>query len=111
MGLPRADYYWLADEIAKDLSLSDASVRLAKEVLKDARRFRPTGGRSPPALAAAALYIACVFREEKATQSRLAKSCGVSMISVRLNYKRLLRRLNVCLPVNFVDYYSQMATC
>ena len=107
MGLHRADYYWLVDEIAKDVRLSDASARLTKAVLQDARRFRLTGGRSPSALAAAALYIACVFRCEQVTQSRLAKSSGVSEISVRLNYKRLLRELNACLPAKFVDYYSQ----
>ncbi len=64
-------------------------------------------GPSPSALAAAALYIACVFRCEKVTQSRLSKSCGISEVTVRFNYKRLLRRLNACLPVKFVDYYSQ----
>lgn len=107
MSLHRADYYWLVEEIAKDVGLSDTSERLAKEVLHDARRFRLTGGRSPSALVAAAVYIACVFRCEQVTQSRLARSCGVSEISVRVNYKRLLRRLNACLPVKFVEYYSQ----
>lgn len=107
MGLLRADYYWLVDEIAKDVGVSDASARLAKEVLRDARRFRITGGRSPSALAAAALYIACVFRCEQVTQSRLARSVGVSEVALRFNYKRLLRRLNACLPVKFVDFYRQ----
>ncbi len=107
MGLIRADYYWLVDEIVKDVGLSGDSGKLAKEVLQDARRFRLTGGRSPSSLAAAAVYIACVFRSEQVTQSKLAKSCGVSEVSVRLNYKRLLRRLNACLPVKFVDYYRQ----
>jgi hypothetical protein len=37
----------------------------------------------------------------------LAVSCGIAAISIRLNYKRLLRRLNACLPVKFVDYYRK----
>ena len=67
MGLHRADYYWLVDEIVKDIGLSADSGKFAKEVLQDARRFRLTSGPSPSALAAAALYIACVFRCEKVT--------------------------------------------
>ncbi len=102
-----SDYFLLVDEIAKDVGISDSNARMAKEVLRDARRYRLTSGRSPSALAAAALYIVCVFRCEHVTQSRLAKSSGIREACIRVNYKRLLNSLNACLPVKFVDYYSQ----
>jgi hypothetical protein len=107
LGLHRADYFWLVDDIVKDVGLSADSGALAKEILMDARRFRLTGGHHPSSLAAAALYIACVYRCERVTQSRLAESCGIAEVSVRVNYRRLLRRLNACLPVKFVDYYRK----
>jgi hypothetical protein len=58
-------------------------------------------------LATAALYIACVYRYEKVTQTKLAKSCRVCQASVRINYKRLVKGLNACLPVKFADYYRK----
>ena len=109
MNLHRADYYGLVDQAAKDIGISDTSAKLAKEFLKDARRFRLTSGFRPSALAAAALYFACIFRwqrPEMVTQSRLAKSSGVSEAAVRRNYKRLLRRLTARLP-KIADHYSQ----
>jgi hypothetical protein len=103
----KADYFWIVDEVVKDIGLSADTGALAKEILRDARRFRLTGGYHPSSLAAAALYIACVYRCERATQMTLAYSLGIMELSISRHYRRLLRRLNACLPGKFVEYYSK----
>ena len=111
MGSFNDDHFYLVDEIidaiVEDIDLSAESGKFAKQILMDANGFGITDGRIPDTLATAALYIACVYRHEKVTQTKLAKSCGVCQASIRINYKRLVKGLNACLPVKFADYYRK----
>jgi len=49
-------------------------------------------------LAAAALYIACLVKNEKKTQKDIAEAAGVTEVTVRNRYKSLRRQLGIELP-------------
>jgi transcription initiation factor TFIIB len=49
-------------------------------------------------LAAAALYIACLIKNEKKTQKDIAEAAGVTEVTVRNRYKSLRRQLDIELP-------------
>ena len=52
-------------------------------------------GKDPRGLAAAAVYIASVLTENRATQREIAKAAGVTEVTVRNRYKELVQELDI----------------
>jgi transcription initiation factor TFIIB len=59
------------------------------EIMDKAQERRLHVGKNPRAVAAAALYLACVDNDEKIVQENVAKTAGTSSVTLRNRYKEL----------------------
>ena len=96
--MPIADPLTYISKIAEKTGISGQTQGLAIKILNEARRKGSAAGKDPMGLAAAALYIACLQRDEKKTQKDIAEAAGVTEVTVRNRYKTLKRQLGLELP-------------
>jgi len=82
-------------KIAAMLGLREETQRRAVDILRRAERLRFTAGKDPMALAAAALYIACLMSEEACTQKMISEAAGVTEVTIRNRYKNLKEDLKI----------------
>ncbi len=64
-------------------------------ILNEAKVQGISAGKDPMALAAAALYVACVLEGEKKTQKEIAEVANVTEVTVRNRYKGLKESLGL----------------
>jgi len=96
--MPIADPLTYISKIAERTGISGQTQGLAIKILRDAKLARAAAGKDPMGLAAAALYIACLQKDEKKTQKDIAEAAGVTEVTVRNRYKSLKRQLGLALP-------------
>jgi len=96
--MPIADPMTYISKIAERTGISGQTQGLAIKILRDAKKKRAASGKDPMGLAAAALYIACLLKNEKKTQKDIAEAAGVTEVTVRNRYKSLKRQLSLKLP-------------
>jgi len=89
MPLPKAQL--MVPKIASKVEVGEETQRKAIEILGEADRLKITGGRAPIAMAAAALYMACMINDEKLTQRDMATAAGVSEVTIRNRSKEFKR--------------------
>lgn len=75
-------------EVASELSISDEATELAVEYATTADKSAEIN-KSPSVVAAASLYLSCLFVDETQTQRVVADAAGVSPVSVRNCYGKL----------------------
>ncbi len=92
---PIDDPVYYISKIASTTGLSQRTQTKAVELLKEAKQRHITVGKDPSGMAAAALYIACLQLNEKATQKTIAKAAGVTEVTVRNRYKSLVKDINL----------------
>ena len=76
-------------KIAKEATISEKSQRFAIETLEIAESEELLEGKNPKALAAAALYLACMLSNERKSQSQLSKASGITANTIRMRYCEL----------------------
>lgn len=81
------------EKMANNLNLSPQTLTLAARILHVAKKEGITSGRGPIGMAAAALYIASVFMDEKHTQRDISVSADVSEVTVRNRYRDIIDNL------------------
>jgi len=96
--MPIADPLTYVSKIAERTGISGQTQGVAIKILHEAKRKRASAGKDPMGLAAAALYIACLQRNEKKTQKDIAEAAGVTEVTVRNRYKSLRRQLGLEIP-------------
>ena len=96
--MPIADPLTYVSKIAERTGISGPTQGIAIKILYEAKRRRAAAGKDPMGLAAAALYIACLQRNEKKTQKDIAEAAGVTEVTVRNRYKSLKRQLGIEIP-------------
>ena len=77
-------------KFASDLDLSGETRMLTVHILESAREKGLTVGRDPKGLAAAAIYIAGIIKDERRTQREIADTANVTEVTVRNRYKELV---------------------
>ena len=82
-------------KIANNMNLSENAKRVALDILKRSEEKMITAGKHPVALAAAAIYIACVSGEERITQRSLSKAAGVSDVTIRNSVVLIRENLDI----------------
>ena len=82
---PRAEDH--AAKLAEALGCTPEETQAALNILHAARRRRLTAGQQPQGLAAAAIYIAT---EPRLTQEEIARIAGVTSVTIRNQYKKLM---------------------
>lgn len=95
--IPIADPLTYISKIGEMTGISGQSQGLAIKILKEAKRQRAAAGKDPMGLAAAALYIACIYKNEKKTQKDIAEAAGVTEVTVRNRYKILKGQIDVAM--------------
>ena len=96
--MPIANPLTYVSKIAERTGISGQTQGHAIKILHEARRRRAAAGKDPMGLAAAALYIACLLKNEKKTQKDIAEAAGVTEVTVRNRYKSLRKQLGIELP-------------
>lgn len=89
--MPVPDPAGYVPRIASRAGLDSVTERRAIEVLNSAKRLRLTAGKMPEAVAAAALYSACLERgigwsldsKQGITQMQIARAAGISEVTLR----------------------------
>jgi transcription initiation factor TFIIB len=89
--MPVPDPAGYVPRIASRAGLDSLTERRAIEILNSARRLRLTAGKMPEAVAAAALYSACLElglgwsldSKQGVTQTQIARAAGISEVTLR----------------------------
>ena len=79
-------------QIAETARISGNAQGLASKILREARREHVTLGKDPRGIAAAALYLACLLRNENVTQADIAAAAHVTGVTIRNRKKELERK-------------------
>jgi transcription initiation factor TFIIB len=85
-----ADPVHYLPQFASELELSDEAIQQATELLSVAKDYGIHSGRSPPGLAASAIYAASRLTNEKRTQDHVSDIANVSTVTIRQRYKEIL---------------------
>jgi len=84
--------------IADSLKISVQSIRLAMDIIEKAKKIGITDGKDPAGVAASALYVATVINNEPVTQHTIAKTAGITDVTLRNRYKELVTSLKLNIP-------------
>lgn len=90
----------LVDEIVDELGLSDEARQRSTEIAEEAD-YHPKVSRTPPVVAASAVYAAALLVNEKRTQSEVGRAADVSEMSIRKCYPTLLEIRDIPRPDEF----------
>lgn len=96
--MPTAPADYVARFVA-ELKLSPAVDEEAHRILNLAAQHELTSGRGPTGVAAAAVYIAAINKNERRTQRDVADVAGVTEVTIRNRYKELAERLGLPLEL------------
>lgn len=77
------------------LKVTAETKALAMKILKKADQAGIVSGKGPTGEAAAAIYVACIFRHEKRTQRDIATVAGITEVTIRNRYKELGERIDL----------------
>jgi transcription initiation factor TFIIB len=92
------DSYKRAFDVASyvsQLHLSPKTQKRAEKIISKAEQASLTSGKSPSTLVAAAIYIASIVEDERRSQSEISQVTGVSVTTIQIRYKELVRKLNI----------------
>ena len=84
-------------KIANDSQISERTTRKALDTLLSIRKNEIFIGKDPLSIAAAILYAVCRKNKEKISQSKIACSANINIITLR---KRLLELKNICTDID-----------
>lgn len=90
IGIAPTDPTQFVPRFVSELDLSDESERQARGLLDAAKRHNVHSGKSPVALAAAAVYAAATLSNEPVTQERVGTVARVAPVTIRKRYTELL---------------------
>ncbi len=86
-----ADPIKYVPRFVSDLGLSEEVEHQARELLEAAKEKGVHSGKSPVGLAAAAIYAASLFANEKTTQAAVSEASDVSEVTIRNRYQELVQ--------------------
>jgi transcription initiation factor TFIIB len=84
-------------KIANESQISERTTRKALDLLLSIRKNEIFVGKDPLSIAAAILYIVCKKNKEKISQSKIADSANINIITLR---KRLSELNNICIDID-----------
>lgn len=90
LGIEPTDPTEYVHQFASTLGVSDEARRVACDLLDTAKAQGAHSGKSPPGLAAAALYAATHLTNEPLTQDPVSDVADVSKVTIRNRYQELL---------------------
>ena len=94
LGIEPTDPTKYVHQFASTLEVSDEAERVARDLLATAKAQGVHSGKSPPGLAAAAIYAAAHLTNEDLTQDPVSDVAHVSKVTIRNRYQELLEVQN-----------------
>jgi transcription initiation factor TFIIB len=82
-------------KICGDVGLNEKTKRYAQNILEKAEKIELFAGRNPIVICAAVIFLSCIKNGEHRTQDQIAKSAGVTTVSIRNSISFLLKRLHI----------------
>ena len=79
--------------IAKEISISERTERLAFKILKIATDKNVSTSKNPMAMAAAAIHLASVLNGEKVSQLRISEASHISAVTIRDRTKEIRKKI------------------
>jgi len=95
MQVPLTNPIYYISRFASELNLSGEVQEEARKILQEAISKGLISGRGPTGVAAAAVYIAALLKNEKRTQKQVANVAGVTEVTIRNRYRELKEKLNL----------------
>ena len=92
--VPAMDPVMLIPKYSDELGLSLEVEKAAAELLNKFSKRMTTSGKDPKGLVAAAIYLASQTLHEAKSQSRIARTIGVTEVTLRSRYKEFLSFIN-----------------
>ncbi len=80
---------------ASELQIRPEVSQEVHSIIQQAKEKEFDNGRAPAAIAAAAIYIACLLKEQRRTQSEIAAACGITEVTIRGCYKEMIKLLEI----------------
>ena len=80
---------------ASELQIRSEVSQEIHSIITKAKEKEFDNGRAPAAIAAAAIYIACLLKGQRRTQSEIAAACGVTEVTIRGCYKEMVKILEI----------------
>lgn len=94
MPIPGPENY--VSRFIAELGLPAEVQAMTLEIIERAKGERNlVSGRDPRGLAAAAIYIASIITDQRVTQRAIARTAGVTEVTIRNRYKELVNRLEL----------------
>ena len=87
-------------KIARESQISEVTTRKALDILLSIRKNEIFIGKDPLSIAGAILYAMCRKNKEKISQSKIAYSANINIITLR---KRLLELKNICIDIENIS--------
>ncbi|MGI9567189.1 MAG: transcription initiation factor IIB [Nitrosopumilus sp.] len=84
--------------LSSSVNVHEKTRRNAIRVLLKAKKLGLTAGKNPIGMASAALYLSCAINNEKVTQAQIAEAAGVTNVTVRTQYKNLVKIMGNEIP-------------
>ncbi len=95
MNVPLTNPVYYISRFASELNLTGEVQEEARKILNEAVDKGLISGRGPTGVAAAAVYIAALLKNEKRTQKQVANVAGVTEVTIRNRYRELKEKLNL----------------
>ena len=92
--VPNSDPIALIPKFITDMGLNNEIEVLTVELLNAYKSNVSTSGKDPKGIVAGAIYLACKINGQLVTQSEVAKTIGVTEVTLRSRYKEFLKNNN-----------------
>ena len=79
--------------IAKGLSLSEKTQRLAFKILDQCAKKQVSTSKNPMAMAAAAIHLASTINNERVSQLKISKISGISAVTIRERRREVVKKI------------------
>ncbi|MBS3777700.1 MAG: transcription initiation factor IIB [Candidatus Thermoplasmatota archaeon] len=83
------------NRFANSLNLKGDAIQEARDLITKTLENKTISGCSPASIAAAAIYVASLLHHDKKTQKEIAETAGVTEVTIRNHYKKIVNTLNL----------------
>jgi transcription initiation factor TFIIB len=87
------------NRFANALKLESDAIREARDLIDKTLENKKISGCSPASIAAAAIYVASLLCHDKKTQKEIAEAAGVTEVTIRNHYKKIVNNLQLDVAV------------
>ena len=93
--IPVVDQTQCILKISNNLKLSSKTKHLALKIMQKVESIGMVDGRDPVGISAAAIYFACVLKQEQFTQSQVSHASGITAVTIRNRFYEIQKKINI----------------